>query len=155
VTGRSSITVDLIVDATAEQTWAAVTDWPRQSEWVAATTVRNTAHDGVGVGGALEAVTGWGPLAVVDPMVIVEWDPPRRVVVEHQGKVVRGLGIFEVLELPGDRSRFVWSEELELPLGLVGRSVWPLLRPLFVVGIRRSLRRFRRSVVPDDVSEAG
>ena len=87
MTGRSSITVDLIIDAPAEQTWAAVTDWPRQSDWVAATTVRNTAHDGVGVGGALEAVTGWGPFAVVDPMVIVEWDPPRRVVVEHQGKV--------------------------------------------------------------------
>jgi hypothetical protein len=37
---------------------------------------------------------------------------------------------------------FVWSEELELPLGALGRLGWPLVRPLFLAGVRRSLDRF-------------
>jgi hypothetical protein len=37
---------------------------------------------------------------------------------------------------------FVWSEQLELPLGAVGRLGWPVVRPLFLAGVRRSLDRF-------------
>jgi hypothetical protein len=52
----------------------------------------------------------------------------------------------EVVALPGGRSRFVWSEELDLPLGVVGRFGWPVARPLFLAGVRRSLRAFARWV---------
>jgi hypothetical protein len=41
---------------------------------------------------------------------------------------------------------FVWSEDLDLPLGVVGRLGWPLVRPLFAAGVRLSLRRFARWV---------
>jgi hypothetical protein len=75
-------------------------------------------------------------------MVITEWDPPHRCAVLHTGRVVRGTGLFEVVDLGGGRSRFVWSEELELPLGAVGRAGWLLVRPLFMAGLRRSLARF-------------
>jgi hypothetical protein len=131
MTVRSSITVDVVVSVPSETTWAAVTDWPSQSDWVMATTVRNTTNNGVGVGGGFEAFTGFGRFGVMDPMVITEWEPPHRVVVQHCGSVVRGIGIFEVFALPGARSRFVWSEELELPLGSLGRAAWPLVRPVF------------------------
>ena len=143
---RCSISVDVILDVAPDVAWDAITDWPSQSDWVMATTVRNTTKGGVGVGGGFEAFTGLGRFGVVDPMVITEWEPPHRVVVEHLGSVVKGTGVFEVFALPGDRSRFVWAEELELPLGPVGRAAWLVARPVFALGVSHSLQKFRRSV---------
>ena len=75
-----------------------------------------------GVGARLSAFTGVGRVGFLDTMEITEWEPPRLVRVLHTGRVVRGPGIFEVLALPDGRSRFVWREELDLPLGAVGRA---------------------------------
>ncbi len=140
------IAVDVVIDAPPEAVWDAVTDWPRQSEWMLGTVVRSTDLEGVGVGGGLEAFTGVGRLGFLDTMVITEWDPPRRCVVLHTGKVVKGLGIFEVIALPGGRSRFVWAEELDVPLGVLGRVGWPIVRPGFSWGVRRSLQKLARDV---------
>lgn len=140
------IAVDVVVDAPPEAVWAAVTDWPRQSEWMLGTKVWSTDQDGVGVGGGIEAFTGVGRVGFLDTMVITEWDPPRRCVVQHTGRVVKGLGIFEVVALPEGRSRFVWAEELEVPLGIVGKAGWPLVKPGFAWGVRRSLNKLARDV---------
>jgi hypothetical protein len=144
VTAR--IAVDVLVDAPPQLVWDAITDWPRQSEWMLGTTVRATDLGGVGVGGGIEAFTGVGKAGFLDTMVITEWDPPRRCVVRHTGAVVKGLGIFEVVALPGNRSRFVWAEELDLPLGILGRLGWPLVRPGFAWGVRRSLQKLARDI---------
>ena len=133
------------VDAPVEQTWAAATDWAGQGEWMLGTSVRPTAQDGRGVGGGIEAFTGIGRLGFVDSMVITLWEPPRRCHLLHTGRVVRGTGAFGV-EPRGEHSTFVWREDLELPLGPLGRLGWALLRPLFAYGVRLSLRRFARSV---------
>ncbi|MGB2838398.1 MAG: SRPBCC family protein [Actinomycetes bacterium] len=140
------IAVDVVIDAPPEAVWSAVTDWPRHSEWMLGTVVRSTDLDGVGVGGGLEAFTGVGRLGFLDTMVITEWDPPRRCVVLHTGKVVKGLGIFEVVALPGGRSRFVWAEELDVPLGILGKAGWPIVRPGFAWGVGRSLQKLARDV---------
>jgi hypothetical protein len=65
-------------------------------------------------------------------------------VVRHLGKVVRGDGVFEVVELGPTRSRFLWSELLDLPLGALGSAGWPLVRPVFRAGVERSLRAMAR-----------
>ena len=78
--------------ADAERVWQAVTDWSRQHEWIWATRV----HGGQGVGAAVTGRTGLGLVGFTDTMVITEWDPPRRCVVEHTGRLIRGAGIFEV-----------------------------------------------------------
>ncbi|MCU1622855.1 MAG: Polyketide cyclase [Frankiales bacterium] len=142
-TGRMAVlTLTVDVDAPVEATWRAAVDWESQGEWVLGTTVRATAHDGVGVGGGLEAFTGVGRIGFLDTMVITVWEPPHRCEVLHTGRVVRGTGVFAVEERPGGRSRFVWEEQLALPLGIVGRMGWPLVRPLFAAGVQRSLKRF-------------
>lgn len=146
------ISVDVVVDAPPHAVWDAVTDWPRQSEWMLGTTVRATSQGGIGVGGGLEAFTGVGRAGFWDTMVITEWDPPWRCVVLHTGRVVKGLGIFEVLALPGGRSRFVWAEELDLPLGVLGRIGWPVVRPGFAWGVRRSLQKLARDVEREHVA---
>jgi hypothetical protein len=144
MTATLVLTVD--VDAPVEQTWAGATDWAGQGEWMLGTTVRPTAQDGQGVGGGIEAFTGVGPLGFLDRMRITLWEPPARCHVLHLGRIVRGTGAFEVEPRPGGRSRFVWREDLELPLGVLGRLGWPLVKPVFAFGVQLSLRRFARWV---------
>jgi hypothetical protein len=141
---RLALFVD--VDAPVESTWAAAVDWPRQGEWMLGTRVRPTVQDGQGVGGQLEAFSGIGPIGFLDTMVITLWQPPRACHVLHTGRVVRGTGAFEVEPRGEGRCRFHWREDLELPLGLLGRIGWWLVGPLFTYGVQLSLRRFARAV---------
>ena len=134
------------VDAPAEATWAAAVDWARQGEWMLATRVTPVSANGEGVGARLETFSGVGPIGFLDTMEITLWQPPRACHVLHTGRVVRGTGAFEVEPRGDTRSRFHWREELDLPLGLLGRIGWLLVRPLFVYGVQLSLRRFARQV---------
>jgi hypothetical protein len=136
------VRLEVVVEAPVERTWAAAVDWDRQGEWMLGTRVRGTAHEGIGVGGGIEAFTGVGRLGFLDTMEITAWEPPYRCAVLHTGRIVRGTGLFEVRPLGEERSVFVWSEQLELPLGALGRVGWPLVRPMFLAGVRRSLDRF-------------
>ncbi|HVQ90311.1 MAG TPA: SRPBCC family protein [Mycobacteriales bacterium] len=129
------------VAAPVGQTWAALTDWRRQGEWMLGTRVQPVGGDGTGVGGRLHAVTGFGRLGVVDDMVITDWEPPAVCRVRHVGRLIRGTGAFEVAARPGG-STLIWSEWLDLPLGAAGRLGWKLVRPGFRWGLDRSLRRF-------------
>jgi hypothetical protein len=134
------------VAAAPAQAWAALTAWTRQAEWMLATDVDTVGGPADGVGGRIVARTGLPlpggrRLGVVDTMEITEWAPPRRAVVRHTGRVIRGLGIFEVLPR-GRQATVVWTERLELPLGALGRLGWRLARPLAAAGLRLSLRRF-------------
>lgn len=121
-------------------------DWSRQGEWIPGTSVSG----GTGVGAQVAARTALGPVGFTDTMVITEWDPPRRCVVRHTGRVVRGSGIFEVLP-HGEFSEFRWTEVVELPVPdaaqpgavLIGR--WTVV-PLTRLALDYSLRRFARLV---------
>ena len=147
---RVRLTVPVEVEAPAEVVWLAVTDWERQSEWMLGTRVEVTSPgDGRRLGATLRAVTGVGPLGFADPMEIVEWtvptgEGPHRCVVRHAGRVVRGDGVFEVVPLGPARSRLVWSELLDIPLGALGRVGWLLAQPVAGAGVLLSLRRFAR-----------
>ena len=138
----AELVLSVDVDAPVAQVWAAATDWRGQSAWMLGTVVTPLDRGGEGVGGRFSARTGLGGLGFDDPMRITAWDPPHRCLVVHEGRVVRGSGMFEVVDLGDGRSRFVWSEWLELPLGLLGQVGWLLLRPVAALGLRLSLRRF-------------
>lgn len=139
----------VLVAAAPDRVWQVAMDWSRQQDWMWGTQVRG----GTGVGAEVVARTGIGRAGFADTMVITQWDPPRRCVVRHTGKVVRGLGIFEVTPR-GERCEFRWTEQLELPLSSAGRLgrwvVVPLGRwivvPLARWGLDASLRRFARLV---------
>lgn len=140
----TEVVLSVDVDAAPERVFAALVDWDRQGEWMLGTAVRGTAQDGKGVGGGISARTGLGPVGFLDTMVITVWEPPSRCEVRHTGRLVRGTGAFVVEPLPGGRSRFLWSEQLDLPLGRLGELGFRVLRPVFEAGVRLSLRRFAR-----------
>lgn len=137
-----NLTVRVDVNAAPETVFAAATDWERQGEWILGTTVRIRHGDGRSIGSEVEAVTGVGGIGVTDRMRIILWDAPSRCEVRHTGQVVRGTGIFAVQPRAGGGATFEWTEQLELPLGALGRLGWPLVRPIFGWGLQRSLDRF-------------
>jgi carbon monoxide dehydrogenase subunit G len=130
------------VAAPAQQVWDALTDWDAHDRWMLFT----RAEGGRAEGETISAFTGLGGLGFLDTMTITVWEPPRRAVVRHTGRVVRGSGAFEVEALAPGRSRVVWSEWVLLPLGVLGRAGWPLVRPLLRLLVQVSLRRLARYV---------
>ena len=143
-----SVDLELVVPvaAPAAAVFAGATDWDNQGQWMLGTRVKGTVQDGTGVGGGIEAFTGVGPLGFLDTMTITRWEPPYRCDVLHTGRVVRGTGVFAVRETGAATSDFIWSEQIDLPLGVLGRVGWVVVKPAFVLGVRLSLKRFARWV---------
>ena len=131
-----SLELSVEVPADPQTVFEAMTDWDAQHEWMLGTRVRTTE-------GGIEAFTGIGPVGFWDTMTFTHWDAPRVVEVAHTGHVVRGTGIFRV-EPAGPGSRFVWQEEVEVPLGRLGAAGWLVVKPLLAAGVVYSLRKFAR-----------
>ena len=143
---RVELPVPVEVDAPADLVWAYVTDWERQGEWMLGTRVRVSGGDGRWVGTTLRAITGVGPRGVVDTLEVTEFVPPAdgvpgRASVRHTGRVIRGDGRFEVTALGPHRSRFTFTELLDVPAGALGLLAWRLGSPVLRVGFVASLRR--------------
>jgi carbon monoxide dehydrogenase subunit G len=139
MSAQLEVTSRVLVPAEAERVWQVAMDWSRQREWMWGTQVRG----GTGIGAEVVARTGIGPVGFADTMVITEWDPPRRCVVRHTGRIVRGLGIFEVTG-SGQQTEFRWTERLQLPWPLSGRLGRWMVVPPARWGLDASLRRLAR-----------
>ena len=146
----SQLQVTVPVRAPADQTWRAMIDWDKQSEWMLGTTVRSVGPQRRGVGDRLEAFTGIGPLGFLDTMVVTDWVDGIEVTVDHTGKVVRGSGTFRVEPAGPGRSVVVWIENLAIPGGRAGEVLWRLTRPISRWAVTHSLRR-----VAADVERSG
>jgi carbon monoxide dehydrogenase subunit G len=134
-----NLTLQVDVAAPPQLVWEVVTDWVGQGDWMMGTRVR-VLDDEPGVGQRIEAFSGVGRLGVWDSMTITRWEPPHRVDVVHTGRVIRGTGVFEVVPASAG-SVFVWSEDLEIPMGAIGRAGWSLVRPAFAAAVQSSLHK--------------
>jgi hypothetical protein len=135
-----SLSVD--IKASQEEVFKKVVDWESQGDWMLGTKVSRTKNNGQGLGGEIVAWTGIWKFGFNDPMVITQWIEPKIVDVKHLGKVVKGTGSMVVEKIDEKNSKFIWSEIIELPLGIVGRIGWIFIKPFFVAGIKYSLNKF-------------
>src|SRR5262249_37298220 len=134
------IAAEVTVDAEPELIWRTATDWPRQREWIWATRVSGGRGPRAGVGGG----PGVGPTGFPAGRVTTEWDPPHRCVLRHTGRVVRGMGTFEIATR-GARSEFRWIEHIQLPVPpAIGAPAGRVVAPIAAWGLRSCLRRFAR-----------
>jgi carbon monoxide dehydrogenase subunit G len=133
------------VAATPQQVWDVVSAWERQGEWIPLTTVWRTGGTPGQPGETLTGRTGIGPLSFDDTMVVLEVDEPWRCRVEHTGQVVRGVGEFRLIEVPGG-TRVVWWEEVEVPGGPLAPLLWKLATPVLRISFGLALRRLARVV---------
>jgi hypothetical protein len=131
------------VDASVERTWAVVTDWASQGEWIPLTTVAVVDPEAPdGPGKQLIARTGVGRAAILDPMEVEVWQPPYRCEVVHRGRIVTGRGVFLVEPRPNGRSRFTWQEipESRGMRGALERLGSPISRRALAIASRRLAR---------------
>jgi uncharacterized protein YndB with AHSA1/START domain len=132
------------VTAPIDQVWAALVDWESQSQWMLdARDVRVVGPRRSGEGVTIHVPTTVLGVPVLDIMRITGWDPPHRLEATHIGRVVKGVGAFELVARTDEVTDVVWWEEIVAPFGRLGalgaRAILPVLRAVFL----RSLRRFR------------
>ena len=116
------------------------------------TNVRATEKGGKVIGGKIEAYTGLLGIGFTDTMTITSWKEPEVCSVLHTGQIVRGSGTFKVSKVNDENSIFIWSEEILLPLGMLGRVGWFFVRPIALVGVAYSLHRFKAWVETYDAA---
>lgn len=109
--------VERTVPLPLDETWRRLTEWSRHGVVVPLTRVTVTTPPPTRQGTRFVARTGFGPLAVNDPMEVTVWRPPREDTaglcrLEKRGRVIIGWAEIEVRPGPGGRSRVTWREEL-------------------------------------------
>ena len=87
-----SVSVSVIIDASAKEIWASLEDVGSHVEWMAdAESIEFTTDKHTGVGTAFTCVTKVGPIRLTDLMTITEWEPASVMGVRHSG-LVTGTG---------------------------------------------------------------
>lgn len=138
------ISAKIAIEATQHSVFTAVTNWESQHDWIYATKVKGVSDDSHRLGGKLEAFTGIGRFGFLDTMTITKWDSPTVCEVTHTGKVVKGVGLFEVL-YDRNKTYFIWTEFVEIPFGRIGKIGWFCASPLIAFLLQLSLQRFKRN----------
>ncbi|MFN2586665.1 MAG: SRPBCC family protein [Actinomycetota bacterium] len=126
--------------APPEVVWDLLTDWEHQGDWMLEAgdfVVVSDEREGVGV--EAEATLRIGGIKTRDRVRVAEWDPPRRLAIEHLGWV-QGRGVIELTPVAGVRTHVLWREELRPPLGLLGAVGMTALKPLMGRIFRRDLK---------------
>jgi len=132
-----------------EDAWAGLLRWEDQPKWMKdADSVRvlTAAREGVGVLIAVKTRVLNVPL-FTERLEVVEWDPPRRLTIAHRS-FVRGVGTWALEPGPAG-TRFTWTEELSLPVPVLGELALLVYRPFMrhlMRGALEGLRRYLRSM---------
>lgn len=136
------LSLSVEVKASQQKVFNKIVDWESQGQWMLGTKVSGTKNNGQGLGGEINAWTGFWKIGFNDPMVITQWIEPKIVDVKHIGRVVKGTGSMVVEKVDENNSRFIWSESINLPFGFIGKIGWIIIKPFFVSGIKFSLNKF-------------
>jgi hypothetical protein len=133
------VRLEVVREVAAPRTtvWAVLTRWERQPEWMLDAKdveVLTPAREGEGV--TIRCPTNLLGATVDDVMRVTGWIEPSYLEVTHLGRVITGTGAFELERLDERRTRVTWWEEIDPPLGAVGRwgaqtVVLPVIRRIF------------------------
>ncbi len=137
------LSVCTTIGAPPEVVWAEIEAIEHHPEWMRdAVTITFHGDRRAGVGTAFSCLTRIGPFFTTDEFLVVAWEPPARLAIEHGGSV-KGTGEFQLRPRLVHRTRLCWRERLRFPWwmgGPIGELVaWPILRHVW----RRNLRRLR------------
>ncbi|MGQ0669654.1 MAG: SRPBCC family protein [Actinomycetota bacterium] len=138
----------IILPVPPEDAWRIITAWEDQARWmkdVYAVRVPSDHREGLGVRLAARTRVFGVPL-FTDWLEVTLWEPPRRLVVAHQG-FVRGVGRW-TLDPDPSGTRFTWLEDVSLPVPLLGELALFVYRPFMrrlIRGALANLQAFVRS----------
>jgi len=142
------VEASLEVSASVEDVFAAMVDLRSQDNWMLGTKLFALDSDIAvpAVGSKIAALTGVAGVGVLDTMTVTVYEPPHLWITEHTGNAFKGTGIFRV-DPSTTGARVTWAEEIDLPLGAVGRLGWKLVEPLVKWGLTASLRRLAKGLL--------
>lgn len=148
------VTAETVLPVPIERAWEALTDWEDQPRWMRdadAVRVLGSRREGVGTTIAVRTRVLGVPL-FTERLEATIWEPPRRLVMAHRS-FVRGVGTWRLQPVEGG-TWFTWTEELRLPVPVLGelalRVYRPVLRRLMRAGLAGLRARLLQSP-PSDV----
>jgi len=112
------------INADPAAVWGVLVDWESQAQWMGdarSVTVLTPHRQGMGV--IIRAETDLFGLVVSDDMEVTEWVEGSVIGIHHLGRLIRGVGAFELTGLPQGGTRFTWWEEVQAPFGAFGDAV--------------------------------
>jgi hypothetical protein len=122
--------------APPERVWWSIERWEEQSRWIRdAVWVRLLTTERAGVGTRIEVKNRVLHVPLfTEQLEVIGWEPPHRMVMAHRS-FVRGTGIWSLEPVDGS-TKFTWTEELSLPIPILGELALLVYRPF----LRRLMR---------------
>lgn len=132
--------------ASPERVWLSIERWEEQSQWIRdAVWVRLLTPEREGVGARIEVLNRVLHVPLfTEQLEVVGWEPPRTIVMAHRS-FVRGTGIWSLEPVDGS-TRFTWTEELSLPIPVLGELALLVYRPFLRRLMRGSLANLQRLI---------
>jgi hypothetical protein len=130
--------------APPDRVWDRIRRWEDQARWIRdAVWVRVLTTEREDVGARVKVLNRVLHVPLfTEQLEVVGWDPPRRMVMAHRS-FVRGTGIWSLEPVNGS-TRFTWTEELSLPIPLLGELALLVYRPFLRRLMRGSLANLQR-----------
>ena len=128
------------LSASPDEVWRALLRWEDQARWIRdAVSVRvlSPHRDGLGVRIAVKSRVFNVPL-FTEELEVTRWEPPHVLEMTHRS-FIRGVGTW-ALEPEGTGSRLRWSEDLSLPVPVLGELALLVYRPFLRRLMRGALR---------------
>lgn len=132
--------------ATPDRVWSTIERWEEQSRWIRdAVWVRLLTRERTGAGARVEVMNRVLHVPLfTEQLEVVGWDPPRRMVMAHRS-FVRGTGTWSLEPVDGSTT-FTWTEELSLPIPILGELALLVYRPFLRRLMRGSLANLQRLI---------
>lgn len=138
------LAVEIGLPVSPQEAWDELVAWETQAAWMRdADRVRVESATRAGVGTVIAVKTRVLNVPLfTERLEVVAWEPPHRLVMAHRS-FIAGTGAWE-LEPAGSGSRFRWTEDIALPVPLLGELALAAYRPLMrrlMSGSAAALRR--------------
>jgi Polyketide cyclase / dehydrase and lipid transport len=129
-----------------DRVWSTIERWEEQSRWIRdAVWVRLLTRERTGAGARVEVMNRVLHVPLfTEQLEVVGWDPPRRMVMAHRS-FVRGTGTWSLEPVDGS-TMFTWTEELSLPIPILGELALLVYRPFLRRLMRGSLANLQRLI---------
>src|SRR3990170_294110 len=124
------VRADVLLPIAPEAAFEILARWEEQPRWMRdadRVDVVSTKREGPGTRVAVRTRVLGIPL-FTEVLEVVAWEPPRRIFVAHRS-FVRGTGEW-LLEPEAGGTRFTWTEELSLPIPVLGELALLVYHPM-------------------------
>ena len=140
------IQTSILIAASPDEVWKWLVDWERLHLWMLeASDFKVTSSHREGLGVTALATIRIAGIRTTDPVEVVAWEPPTKLMIAHKGWV-KGSGLMICEPVATGPTRLDWLESLQPPLGIVGRLGLLTLRPRMRSIFQRDLAKLKELV---------